>query len=365
MFSNIYNKKKVLITGHTGFKGSWLTTWLVNLGADVTGVSKDIPTTPSMFESLNIENKINHYFEDIRNYDALSQIIKSEKPDFIFHLAAQAIVSESYLDPVETISTNVIGTMNVLESVKNFKKKCTVVLITSDKAYENKEWIWGYKETDTLGGSDIYSGSKGAAELVIKSYFDSFLKHNKNLYIGISRAGNVVGGGDWAKNRIVVDCVKSWSKNKIVNIRQPNSTRPWQHVLEPISGYLTLGMELQKNYNINGEAFNFGPNSESNSTVLELITDLGVAWTESNDQKLYKVTSSKKFKESVLLKLNCDKSLQLLNWTTNLKYNEMILFINDWYKNYFDGKDMYKFTIKQIKSYQKLAKRNKLYWAIK
>ena len=251
MFNNPYQNKKVLITGHTGFKGSWLTTWLLRLGATVVGISKDILTNPSMFEILGLKDKIRHHSFDIRALNLLKNTIQKEKPDFIFHLAAQAIVSVSYEDPVETITSNAIGTMNLLESLRKIDWGCTAVIITSDKCYDNVEREQGYKETDTLGGKDIYSGSKGAAELIIKSYLESFfLSFNHPVKVGIARAGNVIGGGDWAKDRIVVDSIKAWSKKRFVEIRSPKATRPWQHVLEPLSGYLVLAYYLKKNHSL-------------------------------------------------------------------------------------------------------------------
>ena len=224
MFGNTYKGKKIIITGNTGFKGSWLTLWLLSLQADVVGISKDVPTNPSLFEDLNLSKKIKFYNQDIRDLEKLEDIIKKESPDYIFHLAAQAIVSISYENPIETISSNVIGTANVLECLRKINKSC-IVLITSDKAYDNIEQIWGYKEDDKMGGKDIYSGSKGSAELIIKSYYNSFFcKPESNIILGIGRAGNVIGGGDWAKDRIVVDCFKSWSLNEKVVIRSHYAT---------------------------------------------------------------------------------------------------------------------------------------------
>ena len=208
MFNNVYKNKTVLVTGHTGFKGSWLTNWLLNLGAKVVGVSDCIPTQPSLFEVLNLEQKISHHFCDIRNFEKLNEIITVAKPDFLFHLAAQPIVSLSYSEPLSTISTNVIGTANVLESLRNLDNNCTAIIITSDKCYENIEWEWGYKETDHVGGKDIYSGSKGAAEVIFHSYQQSFFNgKNNHIRLATGRACNVIGGGDWAKDRIVVDCM--------------------------------------------------------------------------------------------------------------------------------------------------------------
>ena len=307
MFNNVYKGKKVLVTGHTGFKGSWLTTWLLKLGANVVGISKEVPTSPSMFEALELEKNIKHYNEDIINLDAIVKIIREEKPDILFHLAAQAIVSVSYSDPIETISSNVMGTANVLEALKEINEPCTAIIITSDKCYDNVEQVWGYKETDLMGGKDIYSGSKGAAELIIKSYYHSFFKNkSSNVKLAIGRAGNVIGGGDWAQDRIVVDCVRAWSEGKSVEIRSPEATRPWQHVLEPLSGYLNLGAVLYMSNKLDGEAFNFGPRAEQNRTVLELLTELSKDWDIA---QAYHVTDNIPFHEAGLLKLICDKSL--------------------------------------------------------
>ena len=237
IMNKIFKNKKILITGHTGFKGTWLTFWLKNVGANICGVSKDIPTNPSFFKTLKLKNKIINHRIDIRNLPALKKIVKNFKPDFVFHLAAQSLVKKSYYDPTNTFTTNTIGTCNLLESLRYLKNKCNAVIITSDKSYKNIEILRGYKESDQLGGYDPYSASKGCAEFIIQSYIKSFFKKKKNIRIGITRAGNVIGGGDWSDDRIVPDCFKSWSLNKKVLIRNPNTTRPWQHVLEVISGY--------------------------------------------------------------------------------------------------------------------------------
>ena len=364
MFENIYQNKKVLVTGNTGFKGSWLTTWLLNLGADVIGVSKDIPTQPSMFEILGLTDKIQHHIIDIRNFDALNKVIKQENPDFIFHLAAQAIVSTSYLEPLETISSNVIGTTNLLESLRISNHQCTAIIITSDKVYDNVEQVWGYKENDKMGGKDLYSGSKGAAELVIKSYYYSFFKSNKsNVRLSVARAGNVIGGGDWAQDRIVVDCVKAWSLGKSVEIRSPEATRPWQHVLEPLSGYLSLGQELHNDENLNGEGLNFGPRAEQNHTVVELLKDLSKYWYFEDASNAFTVTDDIPFHEAGLLKLNCDKSLALLKWQATLDYQDTIKFTSEWYYDYYkNSSDMMAKTIQQISEYEVIAKSKSLKW---
>lgn len=364
-FNNIYSGKKILITGNTGFKGSWLTTWFLNLGAEVYGYSNGIPTTPSMFEELNLAHKIVHKDGDIRDEKDLSEFIQCVKPDFIFHLAAQAIVSVSYNNPLDTVSTNTLGTACIMEAIRHIEWACTCIIITSDKAYDNVEWIWGYRENDSLGGKDVYSGSKGAAELIIKSYWHSFIKKMPNIKLGIARAGNVIGGGDWAKDRIIVDSVKAFARGEMVELRSPDATRPWQHVLEPLSGYLTLGWLLSENKVENGEAYNFGPKDGLNRTVLELVKDLAEFWGLSSENAV-KVVGSIPFKEATLLRLNCDKAIAYLNWHATLHYNECVKFIADWYKLYYSTgqANMYSLTISQIESYMNNAKKQNLKWAL-
>lgn len=365
MFNDLYGGKKVLITGNTGFKGSWLTSWLVKLGAQVVGVSKDVPTEPSMYEVMNVSKNIRQYMIDIRDLDEVKNVIFSEKPDFIFHMAAQAIVSVSYDDPVETITSNVIGSINILEALRQIEHKCCAVMITSDKCYDNVEWVWGYKETDRMGGKDIYSGSKGAADLLIKSYTNSFFSSDDRLVnIGVARAGNVIGGGDWAKDRIVVDCVQAWHAGGPVEIRCPEATRPWQHVLEPLSGYLTLGVALWENNVAQGDTFNFGPKSEQNRSVLDLIHDLANEWGFKFAEDAYKVTGSLPFNEAGLLKLNCDKALFKLHWQPTLSYQETVQYVGDWYASHYRSADsnMALKTSDQISDYEQKAVSQNLVW---
>lgn len=362
-FNNIYNGKKVLITGSTGFKGSWLCTWLHSLGADVYGYALGIPTQPSMFESLKLSEKIKQSYGDIRDKETFDKYVQEVKPDFIIHLAAQALVLTSYEEPLDTITTNVVGTAVVCESIRNITWDCTCILITSDKAYDNVEWIWGYRETDSLGGKDIYSGSKGAAELVIKSYWHSFIKDMTNIKLGVTRAGNVIGGGDWAKDRIIVDCIKAFSEGETVEIRSPKATRPWQHVLEPLSGYLTLGWFLAENKCENGSIYNFGPRAEQTKTVFQLAQDLANLWGLDPDRYVH-LTGNIPFKEATLLKLNCDKALAELHWSSALQYNDCVRFIAEWYKSFYldSNRDMYKLTTSQIEEYTLEAKKQKLEW---
>jgi len=360
IFLKQFKNKKVLITGHTGFKGAWLSLWLHILGAKVVGISKNIPTNPSHFKLMNLKNKLSHNILDIRNFLSLKKIILQEKPDFIFHLAAQALVKSSYKDPKMTWETNTIGTLNLLESLRSLKKNCIVILVTSDKSYKNIEIQRGYKENDLLGGYDPYSASKGATEFLIQSYVKSYFNRNKRIKIAVARAGNVIGGGDWSEDRIVPDCFKSWSKNRPVIIRNPHSTRPWQHVMEALSGYLTLAYNLKKYPNkFHGEVFNFGPTNRNNYSVKELLLFIKkknkyANWVEKKTNHLY---------ESKLLKLNSNKARKLLKWKNILSFNETLDLIVSWYNNFYfetnrKKKNIYEKTKSQIEFFQsKLQKK--------
>jgi len=365
MFQQIYKDKKVLITGHTGFKGSWLTAWLLELGAEVCGYSKDIPTDPSHFNELGIETKIDHNIGDIRDFQNFFDVCSRFKPEFIFHLAAQPLVRESYNNPKETFEINMLGTLNVLEVIRNMNEIIKVgVIITSDKAYDNVEWIYGYREDDKLGGEDPYSGSKGAAEIVTKSYMNSFFKSGfPNL--ATTRAGNVIGGGDWAKDRIVPDIVKSWSINNKVEIRNPVSTRPWQHVLEPLSGYLCLGAELYKeNSSLRNMAFNFGPDSKVNKSVRDLIVEMENKWENCPGWENVYINDGKP--EASLLKLSCDRANILLKWYPVLSFHETVEFTTNWYLNFYNKKsNIFKYTINQIRTYSLKAKDKQILWSLK
>ena len=312
----------------------------------------------------DIEKKIFHHSIDIRDLEKLKGIISKYNPNFIFHLAAQAIVSKSYLDPVETVSSNVIGTMNVLEALRFYSKECVAIIITSDKCYDNIEQSEGYIETDIIGGKDVYSGSKGAAELIIKSYFNSFFKKGHSVKLAIGRAGNVIGGGDFAHDRIIVDTVNSWKDKNIVEIRSPNATRPWQHVLEPLSGYLALGAKVLNDNRLNGEPFNFGPESSQDITVKALLENLAEIWGWNAIDDAISINDTKsEFKEAGLLKLNCKKARDLINWEPNLNFDETLVYVSDWYKEYFSSsKDISKFTVGQVEQYEKLAIDRKRDW---
>lgn len=365
MFNKIYQNKKVIVTGHTGFKGSWLTSWLLKLGAHVVGISIDIPTQPSLFEELDIDQRIKDYRLDILNLEKVKEIFLEEKPDFIFHLAAQAIVSTSYSEPVNTFATNFMGTVHVLEALRYVESECTAIIITSDKCYDNVEWVWGYKETDALGGKDIYSGSKGAAEIAFKSYFYSFFKSHPKVRIASARAGNVIGGGDWAKDRIVPDCMFAWYEKRSVLIRSPHATRPWQHVLEPLSGYLFLGQKLAENPIFHGESFNFGPQAENNYTVVQLLEDLSTHWNMVDKSQAYTISDNIPFHEAGLLKLNCDKALFHLKWLPTLDYEELIAFTSKWYFEFYHNKvNMWEYTLGQLELYERLARNKKRQWTL-
>jgi CDP-glucose 4,6-dehydratase len=363
VFSNIYKGKKVLVTGNTGFKGSWLTVWLKELSAEVYGLSVSIPTQPSMFEVAKLEKEIEHHTIDIRNQEKTVECIQSIQPDFIFHMAAQPIVGTSYSDPVGTIATNALGTVYVLEGVRTLKNNCSVILITSDKCYENVEWIYGYRETDRLGGKDIYSASKGAAEVLIYSYFHSFIKHMPNVRMASVRAGNVIGGGDWAEKRLVPDCIRAWVKNEPVVIRNPESTRPWQHVLEPLSGYLVTGEYLAKDTSLNGGAINFGPAADQIFSVKQMLEAIGANWSFAKKHQLYSVESIPGFHEAGLLKLNCDKAHTYLRWKPVLEFEQTAKLTAAWYAAYYrDHDDMNAFTRQQINEYVASARKRTLSW---
>ncbi len=361
-FRNIYQGRRVLITGHTGFKGSWLALWLKHLGAEVAGFSLDIPSTPSNFELLDLEHHIHHFVGDIRDRTRLAEVVDEFKPEMIFHLAAQALVRQSYADPVNTFETNVMGMVNLLECIRSRHWIEVAVLITSDKAYRNVEWCWGYREMDALGGHDPYSGSKSCADLVAHSYFHSFLRDTPTR-VAITRAGNVIGGGDWADDRIVPDCIRAWSNNETVNVRSPQATRPWQHVLEPLSGYLWLGTHLwQQVGKLDGEAFNFGPDAHVNQTVAELLDAMVVRWPAGQWQ--VPEGCEQGGHEATLLKLSCDKVLHNLNWRAVLQFPETVALTADWYRTWHEGQqDIYQYTIKQINEYCELAKERQLSWA--
>ena len=352
VLETIYKGKRVLITGHTGFKGSWLSVVLDYLGAEIYGVSIDCKTNKGPYFACGMDKKLQNDIRlDIRNGKALKECIEEIKPDFIFHLAAQALVSNSYKYPSETIITNAIGTLNLLEAIKDFDKVLQVVLITSDKCYENIETFYGYKETDCLGGKDPYSASKACAEIIANSYIRSILNQKQNINVATARAGNVIGGGDWSKNRLIPDAVNHWQNNETLSIRNPQSTRPWQHVLEPLSGYLELGKFLiNNNFNSNelgGNSFNFGPKQIDTISVEDVITKFSSTWSNAK----YKVCYNSEFEEAGLLNLSCDKATKILCWEPRLRIKDALQITSNWYQEQFQKKKMYDFTISQIEKF--------------
>lgn len=363
-FIRVFSGKTVLVTGHTGFKGSWLTVWLRRLGAKVIGLSLDIPTQPSHFEELGIAGDIGDHRVDVRKSGDVLDLVASIKPDIVFHLAAQPLVRRSYRAPLEAFETNALGTANILEALRIAEHPCTAVMITSDKCYDNVEWTWGYRETDRLGGKDPYSGSKGAAELVIRSYCASYFNDSDSkVRVAVGRAGNVVGGGDWAEDRIVPDCIRAWVQGNAVEIRNPNATRPWQHVLEPLSGYLWLAALLQERGDLNGEAFNFGPSVYEDYPVIELLRALERTWSGKAGHRV--VGAANGSAEASLLKLNCDKAFARLAWRSTLAFAEMIALTGQWYDAYYrrDRQSVLTLTEAQIEQYENLAKSRGLSWA--
>ena len=364
----LYNEKKVLVTGHTGFKGSWLSVWLHSLGAEVSGVALDPPSSPSHFETASLADVIQDHRIDVRNKDVLTSLIQEMQPDFVFHLAAQALVRPSYDSPLETFSTNAIGSATVLEALRGLNNPVVAIMITSDKAYDNVEWVWGYRETDRLGGKDPYSASKGMAELAIRSYVESFFKNtDSNVRVGITRAGNVIGGGDWAVDRIVPDCMTAWSQGGTVDVRNPWATRPWQHVLEPLSAYLLLAANLLHSNDNNGEAYNFGPPTNQNHSVSELINEMGKYWDQVRWRDISQDNAH--LHEAGLLKLNCDKALFDLQWQPTLKFEETVKMTVEWYKHYYqdhkqdNAGSIYNFTLQQIEEYTHIAQQRGMSWA--
>ena len=362
MFENIYKGRRVLVTGHTGFKGSWLCTWLLDLGATVAGYSLDVPTQPSHFETLALADRIEHFQGDVRDKGALKQTLKQFSPEIVFHLAAQSLVRKSYQDPVLTFETNILGTLNLMDCLRSQDSITAGVFITSDKCYENLEWLWGYRENDRLGGKDPYSASKACAELVSSAYMESFFREN-GPNIATSRAGNVIGGGDWAVDRVIPDCVRAWSEGRPVHIRNPQATRPWQHVLEPVSGYLVLGQKLfQDDFRVKNQSFNFGPHAQVNQSVSELISEMARFWP-SAQWKTQQVTDPEK-QESTLLKLNCDKAFHMLHWNAVLDFQETVELTAKWYQAYYKegAGSAPAATTGQIKEYTAKAIRSNLPW---
>ena len=342
-----FKNKRVFLTGHTGFKGSWLTFLLLELGADVKGYALD-PDSCSHYEFLNISKSINDVRADVRDAERLKGELIEFEPEIVIHLAAQALVRKSYDSPKETFETNLMGSVNLLEAVKDCQSVRSLVFITSDKCYENLEWVWGYRENDLLGGHDPYSASKAAAEIAFSSYLRSFLLVNPNFGAASARAGNVIGGGDWSVDRIVPDCIRSIQGEFPLQLRNPNSTRPWQHVLEPISGYLLLAYNLCVNPKKFSGAWNFGPGTSNHKTVYQVASQImdviGLGRIEIAEQ-------FSNLHEANLLQLNCDKAHQILKWAPRWNSDKTVEMTAQWYKSFLSGSDVKEITRKQLLEY--------------
>ena len=374
MFASQYANRRVFITGHTGFKGAWLASWLLGLGAEVCGYALAPPTSPAMFTALGLEKRLRHITGEVQDLPALQQAIKDFDPHCIFHLAAQALVRPSYEAPADTFATNAMGTVNLLEAVRRCantgsRSLASLILVTSDKCYRNDEWEWGYRETDHLGGEDPYSASKACAEIIAHSYFSSFFS-TLSLGCATVRAGNVIGGGDWALDRIVPDCARAYLEGRAVTLRNPQATRPWQHVLEPLSGYLWLGALFLSGQRdgLQAEAFNFGPPTDTKATVGEVATALGQHWPGFS--AFSEADCTKNARESTLLKLCCDKALARLDWQATLSFAETMRLTADWYRacppsgqtERANG-EAAACTEGQIAEYSQLAQQRGLLWA--
>ncbi len=366
-FANIYKGKRVLLTGHTGFKGAWLSEWLLSLGAEVTGFSLPPPTSPSLFVQLGLAGRLRHIEGDVRDLASVRAAVEQARPDFVFHLAAQPLVRLSYDQPVETYAVNIMGTVNVLEAVRLAAHRCTVVAITTDKCYENKEWVHSYREEDPMGGYDPYSSSKGAAELVIAAYRRSYFSSpDSPVKLASARAGNVIGGGDWALDRIVPDCIRALQRGDAIPVRNKVATRPWQHVLEPLSGYLWLGACLAnpKLSPFNSQltsGFNFGPALASNRTVAELVQEILIHWPGRWEDK----SDPKAVHEAKLLNLATDKAHHFLGWSPAWPFAETIKQTVAWYHQDADSRtDIHRLTLGQLQAYTTAAKSGGFAWSL-
>ncbi len=355
LFGDTYRGKRVLLTGHTGFKGSWLALWLHVLGAEVIGISLPPETTPNHWNLLALP--IDDRRLDIRNAQALMQKIQEVAPEIVFHLAAQPLVRHSYRAPLDTWSTNVIGTANVLEACRHTNSVRAIVVVTSDKCYENREWPWGYREIDRLGGHDPYSASKASAELVAASYRASFFSADSAALLATARAGNVIGGGDWSEDRLIPDLVRALTKGELLQIRSPQATRPWQHVLESLSGYLLLGQQLLAGNRTFAEAWNFGPEPDGNRTVAEVLGILTTYWPTLS----WQVTENPQLHEATLLYLDSSKARTRLQWQPVWNFETALAKTAEWYRAWMEEGRI--ISRQQLAAYVADAKQKGVTWA--
>jgi CDP-glucose 4,6-dehydratase len=356
---SFWHGRRAFITGHTGFKGSWLSLWLEQLGSDVCGVALDPPTDPSLFKEAKVSQGMRSEIADIRDLERVKTILWEHRPEVVFHMAAQPLVRKSYEDPVGTYATNVMGTANLLESVRGCDSVRAVVVITTDKCYENKEWVWPYRETDRLGGYDPYSNSKACAELVVSAYRSSFFNpadYNRHgVAIASVRAGNVIGGGDWAEDRLVPDIMRAFAAKEVLKIRNPDAVRPWQHVLEPLSGYLNLAERLIEAGVQYGDAWNFGPEHTDAKPVEWIVRQLAEDWGEDAH---WQVDGQTHRHEAQMLRLDCSKAAQALNWRPALPLEQALRLTADWYRRRNAGEEPRAITIEQIEQFMRTSKEN-------
>jgi CDP-glucose 4,6-dehydratase len=356
MFGDVYKGRHVLVTGHSGFKGSWLTLWLEMLGAKVTGISLPPDTSPNHWDLLGLNGVISHYV-DIRNDKELRKTIVGARPDMVFHLAAQPLVRRSYHLPVDTWATNVMGTAHVLDACRQLPDLRAMVVVTTDKCYENKEWVWGYRESDPLGGHDPYSASKAGSELVVNSFRRSFFSEPGSALLASARAGNVIGGGDWSEDRLVPDLVRAAGASTPVEIRSPNSTRPWQHVLECLSGYLLLGQRLLEGDSTCAEPWNFGPEHEGNRPVKEVLATLKGSWPSIE----WFVTDQEQPHEAKLLQVDSAKAHLQLKWRPVWSFEEGVVATAEWYRAWLERKTVV--SREQLEGYVRASAERGLVWA--
>lgn len=367
-FGDTFRGKRVLLTGHTGFKGAWLAEWLLALGAQVTGLALPPPTDPALFDQLGLASRLDHRLGDIRDLAVVREVVEATQPDFVFHLAAQPLVRLSYEQPVETYATNVMGTVHVMEAVRLAGHPCTVIAVTTDKCYENREWVHSYREEDPMGGHDPYSSSKGAAELAIGAYRRSYFSApDSTIRVATARAGNVIGGGDWALDRIVPDCIRALQRGEPIPVRNKAATRPWQHVLEPLSGYLALAAAIHGT-SLNAQrstlnslcgAFNFGPALTSNRTVADLVQELLRHWPGNWEDR----SNPNAAHEARLLNLTTDKAFHLLGWQPVWNFSKTTAETAEWYRHRIaEPGDLPSITRAQIAAYTEAAATAGIAW---